>query len=725
MEQTMDLDEFHERWEEIRGWEIGPQKREVVAHEEGPLWIIAGPGTGKTETLIMKALRLLLVDGVEPGSIFLTTFTKKGAEELEDRLANIIEDFGYGDDIDASNTRIGTLHNLCDEVMRDYRYPEYIDLDLLDEDDQQFFVKKEADIIDWVRNNERVYEYFKPLYDRFSQEYGPNTWQATRISTQILNRTRQYLVDNDHLAEAEHEVLRQVPAYLEDYQEALRENFRADFAELQLHFLNFLDSEFSSPFIDGDEEVDRPPLQYVLVDEYQDTNPLQEAIYFKLGEAADRNLVVVGDDDQALYRFRGGSVECMVRFGQKCRETWGEDPETVQLTENYRSHPDIVGWINRYIGHHRDLEDAARAPNKEPLHASSDVEGDYPAIAGIFQDSRREAAELMADFVEYLIDEEIVGDYSQIALLLSSTKESPRNAAPFVYAMRRREIPVHNPRNKALTEQEEIRLALGCLVEVLDKEALAQEPDAIRGRFLDTVAEWRDEFNAFRTTEQGEALDEYVSQSHKAMDSRRRRENIESLQDVFYRVLSREPFSTWREDNPNRAKRLARLSNLIDAYSNVYSDDLQMSSKHDGEISHGWLRSFYYNFLQYMVDSQFDEPEDPYDQKPAGYVQVMTVHQAKGLEFPVVLAGDLNKGGWVGGTHFMEEELSDYSALNISGTGQESRAENDAIRRFYVQYSRAEDTLVLVGNPDTIEQSALGYDENGNPVTTDQFQNDA
>jgi len=716
MVETLSLDTFHSRWDDIRGWHIETQKREVVEHQEGPLWIIAGPGTGKTETLVMKTLKLLLVDGVRPGSIFLTTFTEKGAEELEDRLASIIDDFGYGDKVDVSNVRIGTLHSLCDEIMREYRYPDYVDIDLLDQDDQRFFVKKEAGIVDWLKNEEEAYEYFRPIYSRFSKEYGPNTWQATRMATQILNRTRQYLVNKTELRSVDHSVLSQIPEFLDDYQDALEDNFRTDFAELQLHFLDFLDSEFSDPFIDGDEEVDRPPLKYVLVDEYQDTNPLQEAIYFKLGEATDRNLVVVGDDDQALYRFRGGSVECMVRFGEKCNRKWEIEPQTVQLKDNYRSHPAIVDWINRYIGLHQGLEEGSRAPGKEPLNASSGVVGDYPAVSAIFQDSRDDAAEMMSEFVEYLIQEEIVGDYSQIALLLRSTRESPRNAEAFVNALRDRGIPVHNPRNKALTQQQEIQLALGALVRVLDKELFGIESDQVRGRFLETVEDWVDEFDAFRDTDQGEELDDYVSRSHDALDHRSPGENLESLQDVFYRILSREPFSTWREDDPNRANRLARLSNLIDAYSNVYSDALRLSCHHSGEISHGWLKSFYYNFLQYVANSQFDEPEDPYEQIPQGYVQVMTVHQAKGLEFPVVLAGDLNKGGRPGGTHFLEEQLSEYSQLDVSGSTKESRARNDAIRRFYVQYSRAEDALVLVGNTSNIEQVSLGHDQNGVPI---------
>ena len=93
--------------------------------------MLAGPGTGKTEGLIIRALRLLLVDGEEPGSIFLTTFTEKGAEELEDRISQAISDFGYEDDVDVSNLRTGTLHSLCDEVMGEYRYPRYIDLNAI------------------------------------------------------------------------------------------------------------------------------------------------------------------------------------------------------------------------------------------------------------------------------------------------------------------------------------------------------------------------------------------------------------------------------------------------------------------------------------------------------------------------------------------------------------------------------------------------------------------
>ena len=206
MVDTLSKDEFRERWEEVQGWEIQSGKSDILEHENGPLWVIAGPGTGKTEALIIRTLKLLTVEGVPPESIMLTTFTEKGAEELQDRITNAVEDFGYGDDIDVENLRTGTLHSLCDEIMRDFRYPEYIDLELLDGEDQEFFIKRNAQAVDWVKDNSDVYEYFRSVMPRFSSEWGPNTWQATQIATQVLNKTRQYLVDPDELAEAEEPV---------------------------------------------------------------------------------------------------------------------------------------------------------------------------------------------------------------------------------------------------------------------------------------------------------------------------------------------------------------------------------------------------------------------------------------------------------------------------------------------------------------------------------------
>ncbi|MFB6200183.1 MAG: UvrD-helicase domain-containing protein, partial [Candidatus Nanohaloarchaea archaeon] len=718
----LSLDEFNKKWEETRGWEIEDGKKEILNHRDGPLWVVAGPGTGKTEALIIKTLRLLLVDGVRPESIFLTTFTEKGAEELEDRIADALSDFGYADEIDSSNIRTGTLHSLCNDIMREFRYPDYIDLGQMDEDDQKFFIRKESEMVDWIKQD-HVYSNLGALGGfRFHGTYEPNKWMATNLSLELLNRTRQYLVTEDDLSEAEEQHFRELGEQVSEYRGLLQEKKKTDFAEIQNHFLDFLDTNFADPFIQGNEETDQPPLKYVLVDEYQDTNPLQEAIYFKLADACNQNITVVGDDDQALYRFRGGSVECMVRFGDKCIEKWGVEPDRVQLKKNYRSHKDIVDWVNRYISKHPRIDSEDRAGEKEDLIPHADVDGDYPAVSAIFGKDRETSAEMMAEMAKQMKRDGVVEDYSQMALLLRSARESPRNAEKFVNALEDRGIPVYNPRNKALTEQEEVQLALGCLIKLLDYDGAVRED--VNGNFKDDVEDWIGECDALLSTEVGEELDDYLIKSWAKMDEAESEEKVGDLMEVFYRILSHEPFSSWKEEKPNRSKRIARVTSLLEAYSNVYSGGLYTTSSPDEtrKLSYGWLMGFYYNFVQYVARSGFDEPEDPYDQVPEGFLQVMTVHQSKGLEFPIVFAGDIDKRDDPDGTHYLEDKLSKYSENISYDSTKRERADHDNIRRFYVQYSRAQNSLVLVGSATDYEEIALGSDRFGHPIGPEWFE---
>jgi ATP-dependent exoDNAse (exonuclease V) beta subunit len=409
----------------------------------------------------------------------------------------------------------------------------------------------------------------------------------------------------------------------------------------------------------------------------------------------------------------------MVRFGEKCQSDLSVAPETVQLTENYRSHKGIVEWVNRFVGHHQDLPSRARTAKKGQLKAAADIGSMYPAVSAILGESREASAEMMAHYVQYLIDEDIIEDYSQIALLLRSTKESPRNAQAFVEALKSQDIPIYNPRNKALTDQDEVQLALGTLIVLLDREAAVRNMDYVQGRFLGDVQSWVNHFNSYIESD-GDEIVAYIENSHAKLDALEPGEPLETVQDVFYRILSLEPFSTWREEDPNRAIRLGRLSTLLDAYTNIYDGNLRASQHVDGHFSHGFLKGFYYNFLQFVATEGFNDPEDPYDQIPRGMIQVMTVHQAKGLEFPVVFAGDINKRDTPDGTHFMENELAPYSGLSIDSSPDE-RAGHDNVRRFFVQYSRAQDHLVLVGKRDNVKSIALGNDKHGNRITAEWF----
>src|SRR6266571_4179955 len=320
-----------------RGYDLNQKQRDAVDHGSGPLWLLAGPGSGKSEVLVTRALKLLCVDGVAPRSIFLTTFTTKAARNLEDRLATYLVALQMADPslqtIDLADMRIGTLHSLCNDILQEYRYSAYQNVRLLDDVEQHLFTYRSASITDcqdlafWTQ-----FEHAVPEWSA-KQGYVPNKWKRVKAAVTLFNHIVEDLVDVQKMrSTGGHWTI--LADFYQQYAQALRERFRCDFAHLQSRFLEFLTSSAGAVFLKGDGN-DRPPLQYVLVDEYQDTNPIQERIYLALAHLAPHNITVVGDDDQALYRFRGGNVACMVNFDKACTVAFNMQPRKIQLDQNY------------------------------------------------------------------------------------------------------------------------------------------------------------------------------------------------------------------------------------------------------------------------------------------------------------------------------------------------------------------------------------------------------
>ena len=118
---------------EVTGNTYNDDQKAAVSYGKGPLWVTAGPGSGKTEVLVARTLKLIVCDGIKPESIILTTFTERAARSLLNRVSSYIDDLGMGGSVDATSLKTGTLHSICNSVMRDFRYPAYVDLELLDE----------------------------------------------------------------------------------------------------------------------------------------------------------------------------------------------------------------------------------------------------------------------------------------------------------------------------------------------------------------------------------------------------------------------------------------------------------------------------------------------------------------------------------------------------------------------------------------------------------------
>lgn len=758
----VELERINRERTENDDWAFDPEQREAIRHGRGPLYCTAGPGSGKSEVVVARALKLGVVEDVDPRSIMLTTFTEKAAQNLQDRMEDRLNALGLEDEIDIADMWIGTLHQLCADIMREYRYEGYQNVELLDEDAQRLFVRRESDFVDFLAGDEVLDDWdsvggviyddgdqwrmFEQAFDaNVNQTYGPNRYQATKVATTLLNRIAQYRADIESLASSSVPHQRVLAEAYEEYEEALRDARRCDFARLQERFLEFLDSDAGRTFLHGDSDRDYEPLQHLLVDEANDVNPLQQEIYLRLTESMSRpNITVVGDDDQSLYRFRGSSVDRFITFPEEIADRLGideADVRHVQLRHNHRSREDIVRWCNRYIGEHPTMqEDDARADGKEPIEPTRDAE--TPRVKLLKGSTEQATAEQMADAIEAMHDEGYIQDYSQVALLFNSTREqwtqwgtSITFVGRVVRALEDRGIPVHNPRNKAFMEHDETQFVLAAMARCFDP-GLEYADNQLLGGVEDDFDDWQATYDRLVDAHEADELEEYVERTAEMV---READGGDSLGvsplDVFHRIRSCSPLSDWtqgEDHDPGRAKRLGRLTNLLKAFVNMASgltgDRKARATTHPqwDTVSVRFLREFYWHFCQYLSGMDLDDPEDEYDQIPSGYVQVMTVHQAKGLEFPVVFAGNLPNNPRVGSTYWIEENFR-TPVRGRSLPSAQTREERDRIRRYYVAYSRAEENLILVGCDDELEEdpdeplTSLGFAEDGRALTPRWF----
>lgn len=713
----IDLDTFHKCLAQpsARGYDLDQKQKEAVEYGNGCLWLLAGPGSGKSEVLVTRTLKLLCVDGIEPRSIFLTTFTDKAAHNLEDRLATYLAALQNTDpnlkNVDLADIRIGTLHSLCNDILQEYRYPNYQNVRLLDQVEQDLFTYRYAsisnhqDLAFWQNFNYTVRDWRNP-------NYLPNKWKRAKAAVTLFNHIVEDCIDIKAMQSAGVHWATLADFY-QQYSKELKNNYRCDFAHLQACFLEFITSTIGQQFLQGSGQ--NPPLQYVLVDEYQDTNPIQEQIYLALAHQDPHNITVVGDDDQALYRFRGGNVTCMVNFDKACFAKFNKSPHQIQLDNNYRSHPDIVQFFNHYITSFPEMTvPGVRAPGKASVNSASSITGAYPAVSWIQTKKVGNLANAVAEFIiNHLMGDKIISDLSQCVLLLRSAKDSARNAGPFIEAFQQRGIPIYNPRSKSFMESEEVQTLLGALVQVIDRNYTFQSKTDPQGRplgWVGTVQQWLDTLNKVRNSPSlaTNQLDDYLNRSNADLPQicAKYAGNFLNLNllEIIYRILSREPFSIWKQ-NPEKNLRLSKVTRLFEGY-NSFNLDILRANTAGTDIDDSFLNQFYSMFVSYLIEAGIDDDEEEEVIVPQGSLPIMTIHQSKGLEFPFVfVVTKLGQEGKVGASQMLEQTLAPFrQVLYPRFTRQpEDLAVEDDIRLLYVAYSRAQYGLILVGTQDQIK----------------------
>jgi DNA helicase-2/ATP-dependent DNA helicase PcrA len=444
----------------------GPQRAIIqVRGDDRVLQILAGPGSGKTEMLVWRILYELFVLKTPAERLLVTTFTRKAATELEVRLverADGLMSQARQQGVEAADPHVhdmpvGTLHSLCDRLMREFD-EEYMaaGTQLIDEHESTVRLAREyrfklgfegrpsqsPRVVNRLIDCESLTALFRAPWDRGTRWPGSNMDRVGYVRALLDQHTETWVPRCAAVG-----TLNGVE------QEASAAGVTADLATLQQRWVEYLDSQNILDFSTVQQRfLERQPVivaqfDHVFVDEFQDTNPIQYAIHRGWLAGAGTRLTVVGDDDQSIYRFRGSDIGCFLDLGADCAVA-GIPFRREVLDRNYRSTASIVAFNEAFrrrsalaaVTMDKHLRPAADAPEGAPVRLLTGAWEDICAVV---------AAELRSRS-----DEGAARDLPlDTAVLLFSTSENAgRNyssaAGQLREAMETRGLRVYNPRNK-------------------------------------------------------------------------------------------------------------------------------------------------------------------------------------------------------------------------------------------------------------------------------------
>lgn len=656
-----------------------PQQLEAILATDGPVLIIAGPGSGKTFTLVERIVYLITHKGVAPESLLVVTFTDKAARELTTRISNRLAELGI--QFNLNEMYLGTFHSICLRLLEDYR--EFTRLKrsftLFDQFDQQYFLYQHI-------------KDFRALPDAQLVMGDDQTgrWAQSETLLKWLNKVSEEALDATTLASAPEVEIRALATCFAKYQELLHEHNSLDFSGIQYEALQLLEKrpEVLTQL--------REKLTHLMVDEYQDTNTIQERILLLLaGER--RNLCVVGDDDQGLYRFRGATIRNILEFPALFND--GQCMQ-VKLTVNYRSHPDIIRFYNEWMKE-QVWDDGTRAYRfAKQIVPREDDFPDLPAAVRLTAsddsgDTSNWHAEVLA-FLNGLKDSGQLADWNQIAFLFRSVKNDKVVAlARFLEAQG---VPVFSPRSNMFFEREEIRLMIGALIFLFPQfpkvRAWAEGVTLPIWDYYDQLC-FKPFTDELRKPENKPLLDwaRPLAKRHAVLT-----QNTDyAFSGLFYQLLQFPLFSRFLTEDAVQGVDKGRAARNLGTFSKLLTkfEYLHFVSVLNPEWLEKNIRDLFNQFLRFLQDGGIGEYEDEAEYAPKGCVSFLTIHQSKGLEFPVVVCGSLEA-----------VPRKQYSALDVlledgCYLSKERFEPLDHIknfdfwRLFYTAFSRAQNLLVL------------------------------
>ena len=654
-------------------------QRKAITSTEGPLLITAGPGTGKTFTLVKRVAYLIREKGVRPENILVATFTEKAARELVTRISNELSTFDY--DLDVSEMYVGTFHSICLKIIKEHI--EYAN------------VRKNYRVADSFDQKYLVFQHygkFKALEHFGDFPQGGGAWgTCDRICT-ASNTLAEELIDLDAMmADSSAEVV----AYAEAaklYRELLVEANWLDFATIQTETYRML-SESPVVLKELGEKI-----RYVMIDEYQDTNYIQEQLTLLFARGCG-NICVVGDDDQGLYRFRGATIRNILEFPSRFEDG---SCKQIALDTNYRSDPDIVrfcnGWMKRTEGP-RFRFDWQGFRFEKTIRAARKKEHEVPSVVRVDADHDN-WCDALCDFVEALVKRGAVHDYNQIAFLFKSVKHP--NARNLAERFEERGVSVYSPRSNEFFERDEIRLVVGILlllfpryVQRIEKRDFSFPNDELLRYYVGCIQR----SNEILSQDDAKPLRSWIAtmgRSHSCLV-----ENTDyAFSGLIYQLFEFEPFrsilDTPLDTGIHDQRAMRNLSTLVSVTGKF--EYLQRVDIFTADRLDRILESFFNTYLNFLIRGGIDEYEDEEEYVPSGCVPFLTIHQSKGMEFPIVVVDSLYATPTKSRDELMQE-IKDLYGHRTAFEPIEDIKYFDFWRLYYTAFSRAQDLLVLSHRP--------------------------
>ncbi len=619
---------------------LNPQQRQAVVHEGSPLLIVAGAGSGKTAVLTRRVAYLIAARGVGVGQILAITFTNKAAAEMRERVVRLVGNR-------ARAMWVSTFHSTCVRILRN-----------------------QASLIKGLNSNFSIYDAddSRRLLQMIGRDMGLDIKRySPRLLSVAISNLKNELIDSDqavsNLTDDSDDLARTVASVYGEYQRRLRAANALDFDDLIGETVAVLQT---FPQI---AQYYRRRFRHVLVDEYQDTNHAQYVLVRELVGRDDEDssdddvppaeLCVVGDADQSIYAFRGATIRNIVEFERDYPEA-----TTILLEQNYRSTQNILSAANSVI---------ARNSGRREKRLWTDA-GEGELIVGYVADNEHDEARFVAQEIDALVER---GDitYNDVAVFYRTNNSSRSLEEVFIRAG----IPYKVVGGVRFYERKEIRDIVAYL-RVLDnpgdavsmRRILNTPRRGIGDRAEACVAVYAENTGASFADALVAAAEGKVpmlnSRAEKAisgfvelLDELRGRLD-DDLGDLVESVLERTGYRRELESSTD-PQELARLDNLNELVSvahefsidqaNAAALDESLRPPEDEDVPETGVLASFLERVSLVADT------DEIPEHTAGLVTLMTLHTAKGLEFPVVFVT-----GWEDGMFPHMRALDDPAELS-------------------------------------------------------------